>query len=250
MIAAELLARSAPDGHTFAILSNALAINETLTPTRRYNALDDLKPVAKLIELPFAIMVHPSVPANTVAELVAHAKANPGKLNYGHLGPGSPHYFTMEWFKRAAGVDIQPVPYRGAAPAYAALVAGEVEVIASGLGAATPFLEAKQAKPLAAMSSKRPSSLPTLPTIIEAGYPGFNLASWMGVFVRSGTDPSIVEKLQNEVIKTMDEPDVKEKLARLGLEVSTMKSKEFSAFFANEIKNWEEIVKATANAKK
>lgn len=250
LVAAELLARSAPDGHTFAILSNALAINETLVPHRRYDALNDLTPVAKLIELPFAIMVHPSVPANTIAELVAHAKANPGKLNYGHLGPGSPHFFTMEWFKRAAGVDIQPVPYRGAAPAYAALVAGEVEVIASGLGAATPFLEAKQAKPLAAMSSKRPASLPTLPTIIEAGYPGFNLASWMGVFVRAGTDSSIVEKLQNEVIKAIDEPDVREKLARLGLEVSTMKSKEFSAFFADEIKNWEEIVKATASSKK
>jgi tripartite-type tricarboxylate transporter receptor subunit TctC len=245
MLATEALARSNPDGHTVAIISNALAINETLVPNRRYDLARDIAAVAKIIELPFAIMVHPSVPANSVHELVAFAKANPGKLNYGHLGPGSPHFFTMEWFKRTAGIDILPVPYRGAAPAYAALVAGEVQVIASGLGGATPFLDAGQAKALAALSAKRPPSLPNLPTIAEAGYPNFNLQSWMGVFVRAGTPSDVVAKLETEVLDALQLPDVMERLNRLGLEPSPSRSNEFSRFIQAEIGNWRDIVKAT-----
>jgi tripartite-type tricarboxylate transporter receptor subunit TctC len=176
---------------------------------------------------------------------VAHAKANPGKLNYGHLGPGSPHFFTMEWFKRTAGIDILAVPYRGAAPAYAALVAGEVQVIASGLGGATPFLEAKQAKALAALSQRRPATLPDLPTIAEAGYPDFNLRSWMGIFVRTGTPQDIMDKLEAEILLAMDSADIKERLGKLGLDPSPMKSREFAKFIPDEIANWRSIVTAT-----
>lgn len=247
LIATEAIARSNPDGSTIAILSNAIAINETLVPNRRYDLAQDVMPLARVIELPFAIMVHPSVKANSVQDLVALAKASPGKLNYGHLGPGSPHYFTMEWFKRTAGVDILPVPYRGAAPAYSALVAGEVQVIASGLGAATPFLEAGQAKALAALSLKRPASFPNLPTIAEAGYPNFNLISWMAVFVRTGTPKDIAVKLENEILGTMESPDIREKLMKLGLEPAPLKGAEFNKFFANEIANWRAIVEATGS---
>ncbi len=245
MVATEAVARSNPDGLTIAILSNAIAINETLVPNRRYDLARDLAPVARIIELPFAIMVHPSVPANSIKELVTYAKANPGQLNYGHLGPGSPHFFTMEWFKRTAGIDILPVPYRGAAPAYAALVAGEVQVIASGLGAATPFLEAGQARALAALSQRRPASLPGLPTIAEAGYPDFNLRSWMGIFVKSGTPKEIVDVLQTEILAAIDSGDVKDRLQKLGLDPSPMKSQEFKNFIQGEIDNWQTIVTAT-----
>jgi tripartite-type tricarboxylate transporter receptor subunit TctC len=245
LAAAEALARSPSDGSTVAILSNALAINETLVPSRRYNAAQDFIGVTRLIELPFALMVHPSVPAKTVSEFVALAKANPGKFNYGHLGPGSPHFFTMEWFKRAAGIDLVAIPYRGAAPAYAALVAGEVQIIASGLGAATPFLESGQARPLAAMSSKRPSALPDLPTIAEAGYSDFDLMSWMGVFVRSGTSQNVVDRLEAEFLRALDSPDVSDQLAKLSLERSPMRTDDFSHFFLHEIENWAKIVKAT-----
>lgn len=246
MIVTEALARSAPDGHTIAILSNAIAINETLVPNRRFDLEKDLSPIARVIELPFALMVHPSVPAKTVSEFVAYAKANPGKLNYGHLGPGSPHFFTMEWLKRNAGLDIVAVPYKGAAPAYAALVAGEVQVVASGLGAATPFLDSKQALALAAFTNKRPSSQPQLPTIAEAGYANFNLGSWMGIFVRNGTPPEIEQRLETEIIAVLSDPELKGRLDKLGLDIAPMKKNEFHAFVRQEIKSWEDTVKATA----
>jgi tripartite-type tricarboxylate transporter receptor subunit TctC len=245
MLVTEAVARSHPDGHTIAIISNSLAINETLVANRRYDLARDIAPVARIIELPFAIMIHPSLPANSIAELVALAKASPGKLNYGHLGPGSPHFFTMEWFKRTAGIDILPVPYRGAAPAYTALVAGEVQVIASGLGGATPFLQAGQAKALAALSSKRPPSLPNLPTIAEAGYPNFNLHSWMGVFVKAGTPNEIIDRIEAEVLRAVESADVTERLTRLGLEPAPMARSAFAPFIEGEIANWREIVKAT-----
>ena len=246
MIVTEAIARSAPDGNTIGIISNAMAINETLVPNRRFDLEKDISPLVRVIELPFALMVHPSVPARNVAEFVAYAKANPGKLNYGHLGPGSPHFFKMEWFKRTAGLDIQAIPYKGAAPAYAALVAGEVQVIASGLGAATPFLEAKQAVALAAFSTKRPASRPDLPTIAEAGFADFNLRSWMGVFVRKGTPPEIERSLETAILESLKDRELASRLAQLGLDVAPMGQDEFPAFVRSEVKAWEEIVKATS----
>ncbi len=246
MIATETLARSQPDGLTMAILSNAIAINETLVQQKRVDVAKDLAPVTRVIELPFALMVHPSVPARNVQELVAYARANPGKLNYGHLGPGSPHFFKMEWFKRSAGIDILAVPYKGAAPAYAALVGGEVQVIASGLGAATPFLEAKQAIALAAFSEKRPASRPDLPTIAEAGFKDFNLRSWMGIFVSSGTPEDIRSRIEAEVNAAMADPELIARLQKLGLDPSPLGGEKFAAFVGEEIKAWEDIVKAAA----
>ncbi len=246
MIVTEAIARSAPDGTTIAIISNAMAINETLVPNRRFDLEKDISPVARVIELPFALMVHPSVPARSVAEFVAYAKANPGKLNYGHLGPGSPHFFKMEWFKRTAGLDIQAIPYKGAAPAYAALVAGEVQVIASGLGAATPFLEARQAIALAAFSSRRPASQPDLPTIAEAGFADFNLRSWMGIFVRKGTPQPIERELEAAILESLKDRELNSRLTQLGLDIAPMGMDEFPAFVRSEVKAWEEIVKATA----
>lgn len=246
MIVTEALARAEPDGHTIAILSNAVAINETLVPNRRFDFEKDISPVVRVIELPFALMVHPSVPARSVDELVKYANANPGKLNYGHLGPGSPHFFKMEWFKRTAGLDIVAVPYRGAAPAYAALVAGEVQIIASGLGAATPFLDAKQAIALAAFSAKRPSSQPNLPTIAEAGFADFNLRSWMGIFVRKGTPAEIEKRLETELLAVLGDAELRERLDKLGLDLAPMPRNAFPTFVRGEIKAWEDIVRATA----
>ena len=246
LLATEALARSTPDGLTLGILSNAASINETLVSNRKYDLDRDLAPIAKLIEIPFAIMVHPSVPARSIEELVKYAKANPGKLNFGHLGPGSPHYFVMEWFKQAAGIDLQGVPYRGAAPAFAALTTGEVQVIASGLGPATPFLENGQARALAAVSSTRPVSRPDLPTLAEIGYQDFDLNSWMGIFIRRGTPDPIVLRLQDEFSAAISDPQIVDRLTRIGLQPSFQTAPKFAEFLKASNKSWERIVNITS----
>ena len=141
MIATEFLARSAPDGYTIAIFSNALSINETLSPARRYDAKRDLSPVTKLAELPFALIVAAPMPVNTLKEFVEYAKSNTTKLSYGHVGVGAPHYLTMEWFKREAGIDLLAVPYRSSPPVYTGLLGGEIQVTVGALGGATQLIE-------------------------------------------------------------------------------------------------------------
>ena len=178
---------------------------------------------------------------------MAFAKANPKKLNYGHLGPGSPHYFVMEWFKQAAGIEVLAVPYRGAAPAYAALITGEIQVIASGLGPATSILENGQARALAAVSSTRPVSRPDLPTLAEVGYPEFDLNSWMGVFVRSGTPPEIVTKLQDAILAALADQDVAQRLTKLGLQPTSLRAAEFGNFVQGSVGAWAKIVRATGS---
>ncbi len=216
-IATDALVRAHPDGQTIAILSNALAINQASEPRPKYNAQTDLAPVCRTIEIPFALLLNSSVPANSLPEFIAYAKAHPGKLNYGHLGRGSPHFFIMEWFKSTTGVDILPVPYRGAAPAYEALVSGQVQVVASGLGAATPFINSKQARPIAALSLKRPASQPDLPTISEFGVGEFKLSSWMGLFAPAGTPPDVISALERECRASLQDKELQAKLLQLGL---------------------------------
>lgn len=237
-IATEALVRVRPDGQTIAILSNALAINQVSEPRPRYDALKDLIPICRTIEIPFALLLNPSVPANTFSEFIDYAKAHPGKLNYGHLGPGSPHFLIMEWFKKAAGLDIVAVPYRGAAPAYEALVSGHVQVVASGLGAATPFINAKQVRPIAALTMKRPGSLPDLPTIGELGLSDFKLTSWMGLFAPAGSPPEVISVLQGECAAAMQDVQIKEKLLQLGLEPAYLDARQFGSILHGEMQTW------------
>lgn len=243
IVGAEALARSAPDGYTMAIFSNAMAINETMFPKRHYKVLRDFIPVVKLAELPFAIMVRADVPAKDLKELVALAKSEPGKLNYGHVGVGAPHYLTMEWFKRAAGINIVPVPYKGSGPLFTGLLGGEIQVTVGALGGATPFIKAGKVRVLAAMADKRPTSMPNLPTVAEFGYPKFDLVPWMGIFVRSGTPPQIVAKLQNAAIAALGDPKVKAYFDKFGLEASPLRSDAFTALLRHDIKAWAGIIK-------
>ena len=243
-IATEALVRARPDGQTIAILSNALAINQSIEPRPKYDAERDLVPICRAIEIPFALLLNSSVPADSLTEFIAYAKAHPGKLNYGHLGPGSPHFFIMEWFKKAAGLDILAVPYRGAAPAYQALVSGQVQVVASGLGAATPFINSKQARPIASLSAKRPASQPDLPTIGELGFHDFKLTSWMGLFAPAGTPSETVTALERECGTAMTDNRLKQKLLQLGLDPAFMSSHDFKAFVHNELQTWDQAVKS------
>jgi tripartite-type tricarboxylate transporter receptor subunit TctC len=243
MIATEFLARAAPDGYTIAIFSNALAINDTLSPARRYDTLRDLVPVARLAELPMALIVSAAVPATSLPEFVSYAKANAGKLSYGHVGVGVPHYLTMEWFKRAAGIDVLPVPYKSSPPVYTGLLGGEIQVTVAALGGAVQFIESGKVRALAAMSGRRPRAVPNLPTIAEFGYPEFDLVSWMGIFVPSGTPADIVRKLETEILQAANSPDVREQLRRVGLEASPVGTGDFTAHVKRDVANWAKVIK-------
>ena len=243
MIATELLSRASPDGYTIAIFSNALSINETLSPNRKYQAEKDLIPVAKLAELPFALIVTAELPVHSLKEFVAYAKANAGKLSYGHVGVGAPHYLTMEWFKREAGLDILAVPYRSSPPVYTALLGGQIQLTVGALGGATQFIENGKVRALASMSARRPPSQPNLPTVSESGYPEFDLVPWMGVFAPANTPADIVQKLEIEVLAAARSNEVREQLQRIGLEPSPAKSSEFSSLVKRDITNWAKVIK-------
>lgn len=237
-IATEALTRARPDGQTIAILSNALAINQVTEPRPRYDAERDLVPICRTIEIPFALLINSSVPASSLPEFIAYAKLHQGSLNYGHLGPGSPHFVIMEWFKRATGLNILAVPYRGAAPAYEALVSGQVQVVASGLGAATPFIKAGQVKPIAALTMKRPASLPDLPTVGELGLTDFKLTSWMGLFAPASTPTDILTLLDGECAAAMQDQQLTGKLLQLGLEPAYLDAVQFRSFMHGEMQTW------------
>ena len=243
MIATEALARAAPDGYTIAILSNALAINESLSPSRKYEAERDLIPVAQLAELPFALIVSAELPVHSLKEFVTYVKQNPGKLSYGHVGVGAPHYLTMEWFKRQAGLEILAVPYRSSPPVYNALLGGQIQVTMAALGGATQFIESGKLRALASMSKRRPISQPDLPTVAEAGYAEFNLVPWMGVFVPARTPKEIVQKLETELLDATRNPDVREQLHRLGLQATALGSADFARIVNRDTADWAKVIK-------
>ena len=242
MIATEFLARSAPDGYTIAIFSNALSINETLSPARRYDAKRDLLPVTKLAELPFALIVAAPMPVNTFKEFVEYAKSNTTKLSYGHVGVGAPHYLTMEWFKREAGIDLLAVPYRSSPPVYTGLLGGEIQVTVGALGGATQLIEAGKVKALTAMSKQRPVSQPNLQTVSEFGYKEFDLVPWMGVFLPANVPADILRKLETDILDAAKSPEVRDQLLKIGLEPSPADAKAFGELVQRDIGNWAKVI--------
>lgn len=244
IIATEVLSRSNPDGYTLGVLSNALSINEVAAPSKNYNISRDLVPVAKVINIPFVLLTNPKLKVRSVAELIALAKAQPGVLNYAHLGVGSPHYIIMEWFKRVAGIDIVAVPYKSSALSYAALLSNEVQVMDSGLGPTLPYLESGQATALASMSPKRAPALPDVPSISELGYPQFDLLSWMGVFAPAGTPNNRVKLLSDEIIKIVESDKMKNALMKLGLEPAPLAQSEFESFLKKDVSSWSSVARS------
>lgn len=243
LIATELLVRAPPDGYTIAILSNALSINETLAPGRNYSAERDLLPIARLVDLPLALVVRSDVPATSLKEFVDYAKANPGKLNYGHVGQGAPHFLTMEWFKRAAGIEIADVPYKSTPPVYAALVGGEIQLTLTALGGARQLLEGGKVRPLVSMSRRRPLALPDLPALPEVGYAAFDLVPWMGIFAPAKIAPELAARLESEFIAAIGHGEVKDRLQRVGLEPAPLAAVAFAGVVKRDIANWSGIIR-------
>jgi tripartite-type tricarboxylate transporter receptor subunit TctC len=245
IISTEALARSAPDGYTIGMVTNAFAINAGSGRKLPFDPAADFVPVAYLVSVPFLLVVHPSVPASSVKELVALAQAQPGKLNYASLGSGSPHGLAIEWFKKLAGVNLTEVPYKGVAQAMAAGAAGEVQVLFTGLTAGMAQVKAGRLKVLAVSPAKRVDAVPEYPSIAESGYPEFDVTTWYGVVAPAGTPPEIVAKLNAEIDKALRSPDLKERFSGIGVDPMPMSPKAFAEVMQKDLQLWSRVIKAT-----
>jgi tripartite-type tricarboxylate transporter receptor subunit TctC len=243
-IGADVVAKSRPDGYTI-LMGNigTQAINPSLYPKMPYDPDKAFAPIALVAELPLAMMVNPNVPARTVKEFIALAKAQPGKLSYSSSGAGGGPHLAAEMFKDATGSYILHVPYRGGGPAIGDLLAGHVQLSFMTVLEASGHIKAGKLRALAVTSDKRVSALPDVPTLAEAAVPGFNSISWIGLLAPAGTPREVVEKISADVREIVARDDVKDKLVQLGAVPAANTPAQFSALIDNDRKRYAQIIK-------
>ena len=242
-VGSEMVAHSAPDGYT--ILMGTVAthgINASLYAKMPYDPVKDFEPVSLVASTPSVLMVHPSVPVKSVADLVSYAKANPGKLNYGSSGNGSSHHLAGQMFTSMAGVNMVHVPYKGTAAAITDLLAGQIQLTFDTLPSAMPHVKAGKLKPLAVTSAQRYPALPNLPTVADT-LPGYEIGSWYGVLAPAGTPREVVKKLSDDIAAVVRRPDMQEKLLAQGAKPVGGTSEQFAAHIQSELKKWSTVVK-------
>jgi tripartite-type tricarboxylate transporter receptor subunit TctC len=238
-------ARTAPDGYTILITVNSYVINPTLYEKVPYDALKDFEAVTQIAIFQSAMFIHPSVPAHTVAELVALIKANPNKYSFASPGFGTPSHLLGEQFRVAANVDLVHVPFGGSGAVAASVLSGNPSIGFAALSAAVPFIQDGKLRALAVMSKHRSQAMPDLPTIAEAGYPDLDGDAWVGVLVPTGTPKEVSARLHQEIVKIIDEPDTRERLAAIGLEPVGDSPAQFSAQLRVEMEKWTKIIRAS-----
>jgi tripartite-type tricarboxylate transporter receptor subunit TctC len=237
-------ARTTPDGYTILITVNSYVINPTLYEKVPYDALKDFEAVTQVAIFQSAMFVHPSVPARSVAELVALIKANPNKYSFASPGFGTPSHLLGEQFRVATNVDLVHVPFGGSGAVVAAVASANPLIGFAASSAAVPLIQDGKLRALAVMSKRRSSALPELPTITEAGYPDLDGDAWVGVLVPAGTPKDISARLYQEIVKIVEEPDTRERLAALGLEPVGDSPEQFSAQLKVEMDKWTKIIRA------
>jgi tripartite-type tricarboxylate transporter receptor subunit TctC len=242
-VAADAVAKSPPDGYTILQNTNGQAISPAIYRTLPFDTLKDFIPVTQLVATSTVLVANPKLPAKTVQELIALAKSHPGKLNYGMTGVGNSLHLTMEMFKRAAGIDIQAVPYRGDALLNPALIAGEIDIAIVPIGTIVPLIEGGQLRALAVNSAKRSAVLPDVPTVSEGAIPGFEAAGWQGYFVPAGTPPEIVERIQREAAAAIALPDTQARLKTMGNDPVASTSGEFGTKFRADVAKFQQVVR-------
>jgi tripartite-type tricarboxylate transporter receptor subunit TctC len=248
-IGAKVVAASDPDGYTILITpGGSLTTGPAVHKNIGYDPAKVFTPVGLLMTSPLIMSVHPNVPAKTIKELVAHAKANPGKLTWGSQGFGTAPHLLAELFKLEEGVSILHVPYRGTAPLLAALVAGEVQIAVDPMTTSLPHVLSGKIRPLAVTSNERVAKLPDVPTVAEAGFPKLRNTFWLGVVAPNGTSPEIISKLNAAFRDALAQPEARTRLANLGAEIKVGTPAEFGKFLADELALWTHVVKA-ANIK-
>ena len=243
-IAGAAVANAPPDGYTLFhcnIASSAIAA--AVYPKLPYDPLRDFAMVSRIATTANALIVHPSLPAKSVAEFIAYAKAHPGKLSYGSPGVGTSPHLSMELFKTIAGIDVVHIAYKGAMPALADLMGGQIPVMLANLPALLPHIVSGKIRALAVTSAKRTAQLPSVPTMIESGVPDYVVTSWYGMCAPAGTPQPILEKLHTDLMKTLQAPDVQQRLTDLVIDVAPTSRDEFTAFIRSEMARWAQVVK-------
>jgi len=244
-IAARIVARSVPDGHT--VLSGAtsiLAINPGLSANLDYDPVRDFAPVSQTVSMPQLLVVHPSVKAGTVQELIALAKARPGELNYSSSGPGSSSHLAMELLKFMAGLNLVHVPFKGSGQSMPALLAGQVQLIFDPMPTSLPHVKTGKLRALAISTARRAPAIAELPTVAESGVPGYESSLWYGVLLPAGTPPAIVARLHKAVVDILRTPEVVERFSALGADPQASTPAEFGRYIRQELAKWGKLIKA------
>jgi len=246
IIGSDAGAKSAPDGYTLVVDNiTGHAINATLQAKMPFDSLRDFAHVSLLAWVPDGIVSLPSLPAKNVQELIALAKARPGKLTYASFGVGSSGHLAGELFKMMAGVDMLHVPYKGGGPAIADLLAGQVSIYYPVLPSVVSLVKADRLRLLAVTGAQRTAAMPDVPTVAESGLPGFEASNWFGLMAPAGTPPEIVGRLNAEAAKVLQDAEVRKKLATLGFEIKTSTPQEFTTLLRNETEKWAKVIKTS-----
>ena len=243
LVGIEIAARAVPDGYTLFYAGSILWLLPLLQENVSYNTLRDFAPVSLVVDSPNIILVHPSVAAKSVKELIALAKAKPGALHYGSGGAGSSGHLAAELFKAMAGVNIVRVPFKGTGPALTALLSGEIQVLMGSSGGTTPHIKGGKVRALAVTSAKRSDSYPELPTVAEAGVPGYEYGQTSGLFAPARTPVAIINRLSRETARAINRPEIKDKFAASGGDVEGSTPQEFSAKIKSEIVRLGKVIK-------
>jgi len=243
LVGTEAVAKAVPDGYTLLMMSNTHAINESLIPDKPYQLMRDFSPIAPVNYSDLVLVVHPSVAVNSLKELIALARANPRSLNYASSGPGTPYHMAGELFKAMADLDIVHVPYKGSSGARTDLLGGQVQMMFDAISTMAPNVRAGKLKALGTTGKVRSAVLPEVPTVSEAGVPGYDAVIWLGLMAPAGTPRPIIERLNAEVRRIVASPEIKDSWAKQGVETMSMSVDAFTQFLRDDITKWAGVVK-------
>ena len=243
MIGTEFVAKAVPDGHTLALVASSHAINPSMKKVLPFDTLKSFEPVVITHVVPLMLVVSPSLPVKTMKELVAYGKANPGKLSFASSGPGGAPHFSGELFKTMAGIEMVHIPYKGSTLAHPDLLSGRTSLMFDTVAAINAQVKSDKVRALAVTTAKRSAAAPDVPTMAEAGMPGYETSTWGGILAPAGTPKAVIAKLNLEINKALNAPDVRQRLQEAGIEVGGGTPQQFTDFIQSEMVKWAKVAK-------